>query len=108
MAAVIRRIRFHDGSIRLGPECCVWGDDYTHSLSFELIRVNVALVGGLNWILSREEYRWLEDAFIKEGLRAAMDRVVKDKDGKPLLDESGKPILRRVMMAMPGLRREKR
>lgn len=90
MGAVIRRLRFHDGSIRLGPECFVWGDPYTRHLSFEVVRVNVAVIGGLTWILSREEYRWIEDAMILEGLRGGMER---HKPGR-------EPYL--IMMAMPN------
>lgn len=74
MPAVIRRVRFSDGSIRLGPECFKWGDPYEHHLSFEVERVNVAVIGGLNWSPSQEEYEWVEDAMIKEGLRMAMRR----------------------------------
>jgi hypothetical protein len=44
----------------------------------------LAIIGGLTWKLSREEYRWLEAAFIKARLRCAMDRVVLGPDGKPL------------------------
>jgi len=88
MPAVIRRLRFHDGSIRLGPECFKWGDPYTRHLSFEVERVNVAVIGGLTWKPSDEEYGWVEAAMIQEGLRMAMRRY---KRGRSYL----------VMMAMP-------
>lgn len=93
MPAVIRRVRPYDGKIRLGPDCFVWGDPYTRSLDLEIRRVNVGVIGGLVGTLSRPEYRWLEDAFIREGLRPAMERC---KPGHPT---------RLVMMAMPRLRR---
>lgn len=97
MPAVIRRLRFHDGSIRLGPECRAWGDPYTRSLSFEVRRVNVAVIGGLTMPrLTALEYRWIEDALIAEGLRAAMERC---KPGR-------QPYL--VPMAMPKLSKRNR
>lgn len=95
MAAVVRRICLHGGSIRLGPQCFVWGDPYTRSLSFELVSVNVALIGGLTWKLSRQEYRWIADAMFKEGLRGAM---IRRKAGR-------QPYL--VIMGKPGLLCEK-
>lgn len=108
MAAVIRRVRFGDGSIRLGPKCFVWGDPYTRSLSFEVERVNVAVIGGLTRPkLSRREYRWIEAAMIDAGLRMAEDRVLKGPDGKPIFDENGQPVMRRRMLPMPSLRRRK-
>lgn len=92
MAAVIRRLRFHDGSIRLGPDCFGWHDPYTRALSFEIERVNVAVIGGLTKPpVTLQEYRWIESAMIAEGLRAAMDRVQPDGS------------IRRVMLPMPGL-----
>lgn len=96
MSAVIRRLRFYDGSIRLGPKCFRWHDPYTRALSFEVERVNVAVIGGLTWEPSRQEYRWLEVAMIKEGLRMAMDRVQSDGS------------IRRVMLPMPGLFQQRR
>ncbi len=104
MGAAIQRKRFGGGSIRLGRACFQWGDDYTRSLSFEVVRVNIAVLGGLNWRLSRDEYRWLEEALIREGLRAAMERVLRDKFKRPLRDKNGKPITRFVICAMPKLR----
>jgi hypothetical protein len=92
MAAVIRRIRFGDGSIRLGPQCFRWHDPYTRSLSFEVERVNVAVIGGLTWTVAPEEYRWVEEAMIAEGLRMAQDRVQPDGS------------IRRVMLPMPKLK----
>jgi 3-methyladenine DNA glycosylase/8-oxoguanine DNA glycosylase len=111
MPAVIRRTCFHGGSIRMGPECFSWLDDYTRALTFEVERVNVAVIGGLTdqpHSLTRQEYRWIEAAMIAEGLRFAMDRVMRDKEGKPVLDECGKPTLRRVMLAMPSLKKRNR
>ncbi len=109
MPAVIRRLRFHDGSIRLGPECFAWGDPYTRALSFEIERVNVAVIGGLaEPRLTKEEYRWLETAMIDAGLRGAIVRVITDQDGKPILDANGEPKMRRVMCAMPALKRRNR
>lgn len=96
MAAVIRRPHFYGGSIRLGPECFKWHDPYTRALSFEVIRVNVAVVGGLNWKISSEEYRWIESAFIAEGLRCAMERVQPDGS------------IRHSFLPMPNLKHHKR
>lgn len=107
MPCVIRRLRFGDGSMRLGPKCFKWGDHFTRSLVFEIIRVNVAVIGGLKGKPSRQEYRWIEAALIDAGLRGAMDRVVKDKNGKPKLDKDGNVITRFVMLPMPALRRRK-
>lgn len=101
MPAVIRRLRFADGSIRLGPECFEWGDPYTRCLAFEVERVNVAIIGGLTWTPSDEEYGWVEAAMIKEGLRMAKYKVIEDEDGKPVLDEHGKPQFRFVRLPMP-------
>ena len=101
MAAVIRRRHFAYGSIRLGPNCFQWGDPYTRSLSFEVERVNVAVIGGLTRpMLSDEETGWIEAALINAGLRAAMDRVVRDSNGKPLRDANGDVVFRRVMLPM--------
>lgn len=105
MAAVIRRPVFGAGSIRLGPECFKWYDPFTRSLSFEVERVNVAVIGGLNWTLEPWEYRWIEAAMIDEGLRMAQYRVLKGPDGKPLLDDKGEAIVRRRLLPMPSLRR---
>jgi hypothetical protein len=102
MPAVIRRPHFHGGSIRLGPRCFRWHDPYTRSLSFEVERVNVAVIGGLNWKLSFQEYRWIEAAMMVEGLRMAMDRVVKDINGMPVIDANGAPKIRRALLAMPS------
>lgn len=103
MPAGIRRLRFADGSIRLGPKFFKWGDPYTRALSFEVERVNVAVIGGLtDTPLNRDECLWLEAAFIEEGLRGAMDRVIKGSDGKPLRDASGRAVFRRVMLPMPN------
>lgn len=104
MPAVIRRLHFQGGSIRLGPDCFRWHDPYTRSLSFEVERVNVAVIGGLNWKLSFQEYRWIEAAMIAEGLRMAQDRIVKDENGVPILDANGQPTVRRALLPMPSLR----
>jgi len=83
VAAVIRRLRYGDGSIRLGPDCFSWRDPYTRSLSFEVVKVNVAVIGGLTkspHSLTREEYRWIERAMIEEGLYMAMERVAENGD----------------------------
>lgn len=102
MAAVIRRPTFRAGSIRLGPRCFRWGDNYTRSLSFEVERVNLAVIGGLTEPpLTRREYRWLVEALLTEGLRAAMDRTIRDCDGNPIFDAAGNPLVRRVMLPMP-------
>lgn len=99
MAATIRRLRFHDGSIRLGPDHFQWSDPYERGLTFEVERVNVAVIGcltstdplkpGVDIPLTAEEYGWIEDAMIAEGLRMAMRRY---KAGR-------KPYT--VMLAMP-------
>lgn len=85
----------HGGSIRMGPACFKWGDPYTRCLTLEVFGVNVGVIGGLNWRLSREEYRWLEDAFLREGLKPAMER---HKPGRESYI---------VMMAMPKLSKRK-
>jgi hypothetical protein len=111
MAAIIRRIRFGDGSIRLGPECFTWLDDYTRALTFEVVRVNVAVIGGLTNFphpLTRQEYRWIEAAMIRDGLRMAMDRVMRDEKGNPILDGKGNPMVRHVMLPMPSLKKRNR
>lgn len=105
MAAVIRRQHFHEGSLRLGPHCFRWHDPYTRSLSFEVERVNVAVIGGLNWKLSFQEYRWIEAAMVAAGLRMAQNRVIKDENGVAILDADGQPTIRRAMLPMPSLRR---
>lgn len=102
MPAVIRRVCIHGGSIRVGPACFRWGDPYTRSLSFEIEGVNLAVIGGLTEPLSREEYRWLEAAFIEAGLRTAVDRAVTGPDGQRLFDAAGQPMFRRVLMPMPN------
>lgn len=82
----------HGGSIRVGPECFKWRNPYTRSLSFEIVHVNGAVIGGLTKPpLTLEEYRWIEDAMIEEGLRPFMWRC---KSGR-------EPYL--VKMAMPKL-----
>lgn len=106
MAAVIKRTCEHGGTIRLGPECFVWGDPYTRFLGYELEDGLAVIVGLTMPPLSRDEYRWLEAAFIHEGLRCAMDRVVRGPDCKPLLDANGHPIMRRVLMSMPNWLKE--
>lgn len=88
----------------MGPDCFRWHDPYTRSLSFEVERVNVAVIGGLNWKLSFQEYRWIEAAMIAEGLRMAQDRIVKDENGVPILDANGQPTVRRALLPMPSLR----
>jgi hypothetical protein len=101
----MRRTCPHGGSFRLGPDCFAWGDDYTRALPFEIDpdQVDLAVIGGLtDPPLSRDEYRWLEAVLIENGLRAAMDRVVRGPDGKPLRDADGSPIMRRVLMPMPN------
>lgn len=101
MPAVIRRLRFADGTIRLWPDCFKWGDPYTRSLSFEIERVNVAVIGGLTRpMLSVEETGWIGTALIDAGLRAAMDWIIRGPDGKPARDATGAPVFRRFMLPM--------
>lgn len=93
----------------MGPECFSWLDDYTRALCFEVERVNVAVIGGLTHPpLTRQEYRWIEAACIKDGLRMAMYRVMRHSDGSPILDGNGNPVVRRVMLPMPSLRKRNR
>lgn len=106
MAATLQRLRSGGGGfIRMGPKHFAWGHQWTRFLGFEMIRPNVALLCGTKGRLSRQEYRWLVDLLVSEGLRAAMERVVKDGRGRPKLDKDGKVITRTVMCAMPHPRK---
>ena len=85
----------HGGSIRLGPECFAWHDPYTRLLSFEIERVNVAVIGGLTKPpLTRQEYRWVGAALRAEGLIPKMERAKRNR--QPYRVKMANPVRRPI------------
>lgn len=59
--------------IRVGPDCKAWGDPYHLALDCEIID-QLAIVGGLDKPLSREDYREIGRLLQDHGLEPAMRR----------------------------------
>lgn len=74
MPAIIRLPK-KGGSIRLGPDCHKWGDPYEHALSFEIEDGGIAVIGGLDWSISRIERNWVIEALVKAGFKPVMERI---------------------------------
>jgi hypothetical protein len=70
--------------IRVGPECAYWGAPYTIALDCE-IKGDVAVIGGLDKTISKQDYKDVCDKIRSLGYKPAMVRVKYGLDNIHLL-----------------------